>query len=129
MDARKRAGVGGCLCARLLGSEDDSRQRPCFVVFDIVYLNGECVISQQWNVRRQLIESILHSKKGWMQIAEISYGRTVDDLIQTLDKAIADKYAFLFCARRLARDATLALAIADRACVPVVLPRASGRKA
>jgi len=73
-------------------SSDEHRQRPCLVAFDLVFLNGECIITQPWYVRRKLLTSILKPKKGYLQVVDVTHGTTVDDIVNTLDKLIADKY-------------------------------------
>ena len=83
-----------------------NRQRPCFVAFDLVYLNSECIITQEWYVRRQLLESILRPKRGYLHLSEVAYGRTVEDIAGALDKAIADKcVAAIACIGRTGRRA------------------------
>jgi ATP-dependent DNA ligase len=65
--------------------------RPCFVAFDLVYLNGECIITQAWYVRRQLLASVFTPVPGRLKLVPVTYGRTVDDLTAALDAAIADR--------------------------------------
>ena len=69
----------------------DGANHPCFVSFDIVYLNGECIIGQPLNVRRSFLEKVVRPKEGRLHIVDSYTGAAHDDLVRALDIAIEQR--------------------------------------
>ncbi|GAA6040368.1 hypothetical protein JCM8097_007579 [Rhodosporidiobolus ruineniae] len=70
--------------------------RPCFKVFDILYIKGKDKPAQPllekalWD-RKQLLGRILKQKKGVIEIAECATGKTADDIRNYLTRILEER--------------------------------------
>lgn len=79
---------GSLKTAILDQSEEKMKKRPCFVVFDILYVNGKCLINQPMVNRVKLLPEILKEKYGYIMFHKREEGKTTNDIIKALEKVI-----------------------------------------
>ncbi|KAJ3173835.1 DNA ligase (ATP) [Geranomyces variabilis] len=59
--------------------------RVCYVVFDIVHLNGKSLINEPLSIRYECLKSVFEEKKTYLEINPHSEGNTVADLHAAID--------------------------------------------
>lgn len=65
--------------------------RKCFVLFDILYLNGEDLTGYPLKERRQILKDTIGEKEGWLHILKYDIGKTMDDVIGKLEEVLSEK--------------------------------------
>jgi len=74
--------------AALDAQPTEKSPRPCIVVFDIVFLNGESLIDKPLTERVALMSKVLIPKKGHMHVVNRTQGKTLQDIVDAVDQAI-----------------------------------------
>ncbi|GAA5823391.1 hypothetical protein JCM3770_006850 [Rhodotorula araucariae] len=74
----------------------DSDPRPCFKVFDILYLKGkggegQALIDKSLWQRKKLLGQLINYKQGVMEIADCAKGSTVDDIREYLMRIVEER--------------------------------------
>ncbi|KAJ3103023.1 DNA ligase (ATP) [Phlyctochytrium planicorne] len=70
----------------------DAKSRPCFIVFDLLYVNGESLMSSSLKNRFKLLKQMIEPKKTFIEILDFQEGRTTADVIEGLDKRMIDHH-------------------------------------
>lgn len=65
--------------------------RPCFCVYDIVYLNGNCLTSKPYAERSRLLQTLFTEHIGFMTICKREKIRDASHFIECLNDAFDDK--------------------------------------
>lgn len=65
--------------------------RPCFVVFDTCYLNGETLLSKPLRERRKVLEESLLEVEGRFLVIRGTIAHGTADISQQMDMALANK--------------------------------------
>lgn len=68
--------------------KDDSNFRPCFVVFDVLYLNGVCQVKKPFAERLNLLRDLINDKEGVVKKCIPTRVRDVDHVITLINEAI-----------------------------------------
>ncbi|KAJ3277612.1 DNA ligase (ATP) [Borealophlyctis nickersoniae] len=63
-----------------------SKLRPCFHVFDILYVNGKSLVDRPLSDRYSLLPRFIKEKKNFIEILPHEEGRTVEDVTRLLDE-------------------------------------------
>ncbi|KAK4686832.1 DNA ligase 4, partial [Tremellales sp. Uapishka_1] len=77
--------------------KDGSGERPCFKIFDILYLNDKCLTHMRLSERKRLLKSgrvfnnNLQDHKGRMEFAEEQKGKSGKDIRAMLDRILETK--------------------------------------
>lgn len=71
--------------------ESDATRRPCFVAYDILYLNGACLITKPYAERMRLLRSIIIDKPGVLGICEATKIRNGEHILDCLNVAIDER--------------------------------------
>jgi len=79
---------GSLKTAILDQSEEKMKRRPCFVIFDVLYVNGKCLINQPMVNRIKLLPEIMKEKYGYIMFHKREKGNTTNDIIKALEKII-----------------------------------------
>lgn len=66
-----------------------ARLRPCFIVFDIVHLNGLSLVNQALKDRYEMLRKIVKEKKTFIEILPHQEGNTAQDVLDLLDERMA----------------------------------------
>lgn len=69
----------------------DATRRPCFVVYDILYLNGSCLINKPYAERVRLLQSVVKDKEGFMVVSETIKIQNSQHILQSLNLAIDER--------------------------------------
>ncbi|CAB4409290.1 ATP-dependent DNA ligase [Rhizophagus irregularis] len=69
-------------------SNDPNKERPCFVVFDVVLINDKPVIDQPLQKRNEWLKTLVTEKPGYLRLLSHKEGSTAKDLIDALDEAV-----------------------------------------
>ncbi len=64
---------------------------PCFVAFDIVYLNGQSLLDRPLSERKVILEQHLKPIEGYLIIIEGTKVSTTEELINEMDLALSNK--------------------------------------
>ncbi|KAJ3143908.1 DNA ligase (ATP) [Geranomyces variabilis] len=59
--------------------------RVCYIVFDIVHLNGKSLINEPLSIRYECLKGVFEEKKTYLEINPHSAGNTVADLHAAID--------------------------------------------
>jgi len=79
----------GTLKTAILDQSDEKmKRRPCFVIFDVLYVNGKCLINQPMVNRIKLLPEIMKEKYGYIMFHKREEGKTTNDIIKALEKII-----------------------------------------
>ncbi|ORY95305.1 ATP dependent DNA ligase domain-domain-containing protein [Syncephalastrum racemosum] len=70
---------------------DPYRARSCFIVFDIVYCNGRPLLEYALKDRLRVLNSVVTEKRGHLNILRRQEKSTHDDILEALEKAIANR--------------------------------------
>lgn len=70
---------------------ENSSLQPCFVAFDILFINGQVVTNKPLQERVKLLEECLKEKPGRIQISRRQTGSTREDAIRFLNQAIENQ--------------------------------------
>lgn len=65
--------------------------RPCFVVFDLVYLNGECLLSKPLRERKEMLHSSVMPIEGHLHVIEGVKITSQQELVDQMDLALSNK--------------------------------------
>lgn len=68
----------------------NSSFQPCFVVFDVLFLNGETLTSKPLRHRRQILQKVLRPKPGILAISEVTELKEKQDVIDYFNKMIGE---------------------------------------
>jgi len=79
---------GSLKTAILDQSDEKMKRRPCFVIFDVLYVNGKCLINQPMSNRIKLLPEIMKEKYGYVMFHKREEGKTTGDIIRALEKVI-----------------------------------------
>ncbi|ORX43006.1 DNA ligase/mRNA capping enzyme [Anaeromyces robustus] len=79
---------GSLKTAILDQSDEKMKRRPCFVIFDVLYINGKCLINQPMVNRVKLLPEIMKEKYGYIMFHKREEGKTTSDIIKALEKVI-----------------------------------------
>ncbi|KAF0520638.1 ATP-dependent DNA ligase [Gigaspora margarita] len=69
-------------------SDDENKCRPCFLVFDIVLLNGKSLANYTLETRRGFLKSLITDKPGYIQVLPHKVGNSMKDLTEAMDDAV-----------------------------------------
>lgn len=70
---------------------ENSSLQPCFVAFDILFVNGQVVTNKPLQERVKLLEESIKEKPGRIQISRRQTGSTREDAIRFLNQAIENQ--------------------------------------
>ena len=70
--------------------DTDPLHRPCFVVFDLVYYNGEAIMKRPLVERLRILESIFTFKEGIVKMSRQKMIRNQEELMRELNEAVAN---------------------------------------
>ncbi|OUM65359.1 hypothetical protein PIROE2DRAFT_7658 [Piromyces sp. E2] len=79
---------GSLKTAILDQSDEKMKRRPCFVIFDVLYINGKCLINQPMVNRIKLLPEIMKEKYGYIMFHKREEAKTTNDIIKALEKVI-----------------------------------------
>jgi len=79
---------GSLKTAILDQSDEKMKRRPCFVIFDVLYVNGKCLINQPMINRIKLLPEIMKEKYGYIMFHKREEAKTTKDIIKALEKII-----------------------------------------
>lgn len=75
----------------------DSLYRACFVVFDVLFLNGEILTSKPLKDRRQILQNTFSPKHGILMISEVTELIEKQDVIDYFNEMIGqDEEGIIF---------------------------------
>ncbi|TNY23188.1 ATP dependent DNA ligase domain-containing protein [Rhodotorula diobovata] len=79
--------------AKTFGSSDP---RPCFKVFDVLYVKGkngegQALIGKSLWQRKKLLSQLVRHKQGVIEIADCTKGSTTDDIRRTLERIMDER--------------------------------------
>ncbi|RKP19877.1 hypothetical protein ROZALSC1DRAFT_4706, partial [Rozella allomycis CSF55] len=77
----------GTLKTAALNDSEDS-VHPYFIIFDILLINGKCLIDDTLDERKRLIHKVVSEKKNWLEFVNFSKGKTLQDVSNALDLAV-----------------------------------------
>jgi DNA ligase 4 len=66
--------------------QENAVRHPCFVVFDIVYFNGQSLIDEPLTQRYQYLEKVLSKSTEYMQLLPHQIGNNLVDVMNALDE-------------------------------------------
>ncbi|KAF9563995.1 ATP-dependent DNA ligase [Agrocybe pediades] len=75
--------------AALDKSKKEHNPRPCFKVFDLVYLNGQSLIHRSTAFRKKNLKACLTEVKGRIELAVEFKGKTAKDIREKMDEVMA----------------------------------------
>eukprot|EP00300_Choanocystis_sp_HF-7_P017090 c19630_g1_i3.p1 GENE.c19630_g1_i3~~c19630_g1_i3.p1 ORF type:complete len:615 (+),score=123.30 c19630_g1_i3:51-1847(+) len=79
--------------------EDDPRSF-CYVAFDILYLNGENLMSKPLAHRRQILETVVISEPTLFQVVSWQYGKTDVDVTKALESYCEQRFEGVLVKRK-----------------------------
>ncbi|ORX53424.1 ATP-dependent DNA ligase [Piromyces finnis] len=79
---------GSLKTAILDQSDEKMKKRPCFVIFDVLYVNGKCLTNQPMINRIKLLPEIMKEKYGYVMFHKREEAKTTNDIIKALEKII-----------------------------------------
>lgn len=68
--------------------EDDPYLRPCFCVFDVLFLNNECLLAKPLIERYRLVETLMKEQQGVLTISRRDKLRDFQHFVDSLNDAI-----------------------------------------
>ncbi|KIY47685.1 ATP-dependent DNA ligase [Fistulina hepatica ATCC 64428] len=74
--------------AALDKSKAEYNPRPCFKVFDLLYLNGQSLLERPTSLRKKNLRSCFKEVSGRLEFALATEGRTTQDVREQLDKIL-----------------------------------------
>ncbi|KAF9462872.1 DNA ligase 4 [Collybia nuda] len=77
--------------AALDRSKKEHNPRPCFKVFDLIYLNGQSLLHRSTSFRKRNMRHCLSEIKGRIEFAAEFKGKTAKDIRQRMDDVMADR--------------------------------------
>ncbi|CAG8658863.1 19827_t:CDS:10, partial [Dentiscutata erythropus] len=73
-------------------SDDENKCHPCFLVFDIVLLNGKSLANYTLEKRRGFLKSLITDKPGYIQVLPHKVGNSMKDLTEAMDDAVMKRH-------------------------------------
>ncbi|KAL1926334.1 hypothetical protein VTP01DRAFT_5855 [Rhizomucor pusillus] len=70
-------------------SIDPHKAHPCFIVFDIVYCNGNPLLDYPLSSRLKILGSVVKEKRGNLNLLPREEKSTFQDIVDALDRAIS----------------------------------------
>ncbi|KAF5316619.1 hypothetical protein D9619_006679 [Psilocybe cf. subviscida] len=77
--------------AALDRTKKEHNPRPCFKVFDLVYLNGQSLTNRKTSFRKKNLRSCLTEIKGRIEFAVEFKGKTAKDIRDKMDEVMATR--------------------------------------
>ncbi|CAG8778937.1 148_t:CDS:10, partial [Cetraspora pellucida] len=72
-------------------SDNEHKSRPCFLVFDIVLLNGKSLANYTLEKRREFLKTLITDKPGYIQVIPHKVGKSMKDLTEAMDDAVMQR--------------------------------------
>ncbi|CAI2176822.1 16107_t:CDS:10 [Funneliformis geosporum] len=69
-------------------SDNPNKERPCYIIFDVVLINGKSIIDQPLQKRKDWLRTLITENPGYLKIINHKECSTVKDLIDALDEAV-----------------------------------------
>jgi len=89
--------------------EDDIKVQVCVFAFDLLYLNGESLVTKSFEERRNMLKENFKAVEGEFQFAQCQDGNTVEEIQEALEESIKDNCEGLMV-KTLDIDATYEIA-------------------
>merc|ERR1712012_114778 len=89
--------------------EDEIKVQVCLFAFDLLYLNGEALVTKPFNKRRELLRNNFVLVENEFQYAKSVDGKTTEEIQEALEESIKDNCEGLM-AKTLDVDATYEIA-------------------
>ncbi|KAJ3206547.1 DNA ligase (ATP) [Dinochytrium kinnereticum] len=70
--------------------EATALSRPCFIVFDILYVNGQSLLTSPLSHRHRLLQKIITPRPTFLQILDHQEAKTTAEVIQALDQRMME---------------------------------------
>lgn len=67
--------------------QDDQQCRPCYVIYDLIYLNGESLTKIPYAERIRKLKTLFREQKGALVCCERTKLRDADHFLECLNKA------------------------------------------
>ncbi|GJJ11285.1 DNA ligase (ATP) [Clathrus columnatus] len=77
--------------AALDKSQKDNRPRPCFKIFDLLYLNGVSLIDKKLSTRKKNMRAYVSEIPGRLEYVEELEGKTAKDVRTSMDRIIENR--------------------------------------
>lgn len=78
----------GTLKTAAASATESSKTHPCFIAFDLVYLNGESLLDMPLNERRKHLLESVNPIPGYFQVIESKMAASMQQVQAALDEAI-----------------------------------------
>ncbi|KAL4250333.1 DNA ligase [Abortiporus biennis] len=77
--------------AALDKTKTEHNPRPCFKIFDLLYLNGQSLIRKSLKFRKRNLRACLNEVKGRMEFTVESDGKTAQDIRNKMEEIMANR--------------------------------------
>ncbi|KAF9499593.1 ATP-dependent DNA ligase [Pleurotus eryngii] len=77
--------------AALDRSKKELNPRPCFKVFDLLYLNGQCILHKSTNFRKKNMRNCMTEIQGRIEFVNEYKGKTAKDIRTKMDEVMANR--------------------------------------
>ncbi|KAI8611855.1 ATP dependent DNA ligase domain-containing protein [Chytriomyces sp. MP71] len=69
---------------------DNATSKPVYIVFDILFLNGESLLESPLNARYQLLQKVLRDRPGKVEVLKHVEGSSTEDVVRALDVSMVN---------------------------------------